>query len=150
MADVLTLEEVAALLRVSLPTVRKVVREQGLPAMKLGAQWRFRREDVDAFMKQDARVRIRENLLRIPTGPGVYCIQGAGQFVKIGKASNIRRRVAELQAYHPVALRLLAVLSDDPRREGHFHRRFAGSRLNGEWFVLCKEIRAAIKQARAA
>lgn len=52
MAEVLTLEEVAALLRVSLPTVRKVVREQGLPAMKLGAQWRFRREDVDAWIKK--------------------------------------------------------------------------------------------------
>lgn len=51
-SSILTLDEVAALFRVSLPTVRKVVREQGLPGMKLGTQWRFRREDVDAWIKK--------------------------------------------------------------------------------------------------
>lgn len=49
---VMTLEEVAALLRVSCPTVCRAAREQGLPAVRIGKQWRFRRLDVEGWIVQ--------------------------------------------------------------------------------------------------
>jgi excisionase family DNA binding protein len=52
-AEWLTLSDVAELLRVSAPTVRKAVREQGLPALKLGERvWRFKRVDVEAWVER--------------------------------------------------------------------------------------------------
>jgi excisionase family DNA binding protein len=53
MNDFLTIEEVAKLLRVSKPTVRRAVAEQGLPALKLGDRvWRFSRADVEAWVEK--------------------------------------------------------------------------------------------------
>lgn len=53
MSEFLTLADVAALLRVSKPTVRKAVREQGLPALRMGERvYRFSRAEVDAWIKQ--------------------------------------------------------------------------------------------------
>src|ERR1700733_728467 len=39
--EVLTLGEAAAYLRLSEPDVLRLIREQGLPARQLGAEWRF-------------------------------------------------------------------------------------------------------------
>jgi excisionase family DNA binding protein len=50
--DYLTTAEVAALLRVSRPTVIKAVRERGLPAVQLGRVLRFARVDVDAWLQR--------------------------------------------------------------------------------------------------
>lgn len=51
-AEILTLEQVAELLQVSHPTVRRAVREQGLPCTLVGKQYRFRRADVDRWMER--------------------------------------------------------------------------------------------------
>lgn len=54
MPDYLTLADVAKLLRVSKPTVKRAVAKQGLPALRLGDRvWRFKRVDVEAWI--DAR-----------------------------------------------------------------------------------------------
>lgn len=52
MPEWLTVEDVAALLRVAPRTVRGWLTEGRLPGRNLGgrAGWRVRREDVDAFM----------------------------------------------------------------------------------------------------
>lgn len=50
MNDYLTTAEVAALLRVSKPTVIKAVSKQGLPAVRLGRVLRFARADVEAWI----------------------------------------------------------------------------------------------------
>lgn len=83
-----------------------------------------------------------------PASPGVYVIQGAGRFVKIGKAQNIADRLKGIQTNHPVPIRLLAVLSDVPEREREFHLKFAQARKHGEWFALTPEIRALIESSR--
>jgi len=69
-----------------------------------------------------------------PSTPGVYAIEGVGGYVKIGKAKNIESRMRDLQVAHPVPLKLLAVLSADPKDEGAFHRQWADLRCTGEWF----------------
>ena len=49
--EFLTLADVAKLLAVSKPTVTKAVREQGLPALRIGERvLRFSRADVDAWI----------------------------------------------------------------------------------------------------
>lgn len=53
MSEFLTMEEVATMLRVSKPTVRRAVLKQGLPALRLGERvWRFKRADVEAWIEQ--------------------------------------------------------------------------------------------------
>jgi len=49
-ADVLTLREVAALLRVAEKTAYTLVQTGDLPGFKVGGQWRFRRSDIDAWI----------------------------------------------------------------------------------------------------
>ena len=52
--EYLTLADVAEMLRVSKPTVKRAVAKQGLPALRLGDRvWRFKRVDVEAWI--DAR-----------------------------------------------------------------------------------------------
>jgi len=50
--DFLTVAEVAALLRVSRPSVVAAVKRQGLPAVRLGRVWRFARVDVEAWIEK--------------------------------------------------------------------------------------------------
>lgn len=83
-----------------------------------------------------------------PETSGVYCIQGAGEFVKIGKAKNIAQRIKDIQTNHPVPLQLLAVLSENPGDEGSFHKRYAQLRAHGEWFKLAPELRGALVELR--
>jgi excisionase family DNA binding protein len=44
--EVLTMDAAARLLRVSSKTVRNWIHEHGLPASKIGVEWRFRRSEV--------------------------------------------------------------------------------------------------------
>lgn len=51
----LTVEEVAALVRQDCETVRRWAREKSLPAIKLpGGIWRFRQEDISALMRGES------------------------------------------------------------------------------------------------
>jgi excisionase family DNA binding protein len=53
--EILTLPEVAQLLKVAEKTVYTMAQKGGLPAFKVGGQWRFRRTDLDAWI--DAKTR---------------------------------------------------------------------------------------------
>ena len=46
--EVLTLKEVALLLKIAERTAYMMVQRGDLPGFKVGGQWRFRREDIDA------------------------------------------------------------------------------------------------------
>ena len=48
--DVMTLNEVAEYLRIPRSTVYKLVQEGRIPGQKVGRQWRFRRETVQAWL----------------------------------------------------------------------------------------------------
>ena len=49
---VYTLEEVAKMLRVSIPTVRRLIEDGELKAFKVRGQWRIRREDYEEYVQQ--------------------------------------------------------------------------------------------------
>lgn len=53
--EILTLPEVAQLLKVAEKTVYTMAQKGELPAFKVGGQWRFRRTDLDAWI--DAKTR---------------------------------------------------------------------------------------------
>ncbi len=50
--DVLTIEDVAEILRVSTSTVRKLIDAGDLKAFKVGGQWRIRRSDLDRYIEK--------------------------------------------------------------------------------------------------
>ncbi|MEW6180941.1 MAG: helix-turn-helix domain-containing protein [Chloroflexota bacterium] len=50
--EFLTAEEVADYLRLPLSTVYKLVQDQRLPGFKVGKHWRFRREMIQKWVKE--------------------------------------------------------------------------------------------------
>lgn len=48
--EVLTAEEAAAYLRVSMNTMRKLLRDGEIPAAKVGREWRIKRAALDTFL----------------------------------------------------------------------------------------------------
>ncbi|MEU6755547.1 GIY-YIG nuclease family protein [Streptomyces sp. NPDC046685] len=54
--------------------------------------------------------------------------------VKIGIASDPKRRLSEIQTGNPARLVIFAVFHGNARTERALHKRFATRRLSGEWF----------------
>ncbi len=50
--EIMTLEEVAAYLKVKPQTIYTWAQEKKIPAAKLGKEWRFKRSVVDAWFDQ--------------------------------------------------------------------------------------------------
>jgi hypothetical protein len=73
-----------------------------------------------------------------------YIIEMAGQgLVKIGKASDVWKRIDQLQVGNPFKLELVEWLLGDV--EAELHREFDVVRVRGEWFRYTPEIDAAIQ-----
>ncbi|MDQ7827305.1 MAG: helix-turn-helix domain-containing protein [Candidatus Eremiobacteraeota bacterium] len=52
MDKLMTAQEVADLLQVNKSSIYKLVKEEGLQAVKVTNKWRFRKEDVEEWMKK--------------------------------------------------------------------------------------------------
>ena len=53
--QMLTVEEVANILRTSMPQVRKMAAEGTLPAVKIGREWRIPAKFLEAFLEEAMR-----------------------------------------------------------------------------------------------
>jgi excisionase family DNA binding protein len=53
--DILTIRQLADYLMVSEKTVYRMLDRNALPAVRVGAQWRFRKQDVDAWLSEEVR-----------------------------------------------------------------------------------------------
>lgn len=51
-SDLLTVKEVAEILRVSQPTVLRMIDDGELRAIRVRNQWRIRRSDLDDYLQQ--------------------------------------------------------------------------------------------------
>jgi excisionase family DNA binding protein len=52
----LTTEEVLSYLNVTPRTIYRLIRSGELPALRIGRQWRFRRDDLDAWLERQRSV----------------------------------------------------------------------------------------------
>jgi PTS system nitrogen regulatory IIA component len=53
--DILTIRQLAEYLMVSEKTVYRMLDRNQLPAVRVGAQWRFRRQDIDTWLSDEVR-----------------------------------------------------------------------------------------------
>ena len=60
--DIMTLEEVAAYLRLKPQTIYTWAQEKKIPAAKLGKEWRFRRSVIDKWFNQHIDEKFNEFL----------------------------------------------------------------------------------------
>lgn len=58
--EILTLPEVAILLKVAEKTVYTMAQRAQLPAFKVGGQWRFKRVDLDRWIEQQKAASHKE------------------------------------------------------------------------------------------
>jgi hypothetical protein len=79
----------------------------------------------------------------------VYFVQqGENGPIKIGRASNVARRVRQIQVSNPAPLRLLASIDGD--REMEMHERFMKSCISGEWFKPEDELLQFLRELAAS
>jgi len=53
--DILTIKEVADYLKVTERTLYRLAQEGKIPAFKVGGSWRFRRDDLDHWIREQTR-----------------------------------------------------------------------------------------------
>ena len=51
MNALMTIDEVAAYMQVSRFTVYRLAKDRTIPATKIGRQWRFQKEEIDQWIK---------------------------------------------------------------------------------------------------
>jgi hypothetical protein len=78
----------------------------------------------------------RVQLLRAAEAGGLTYVYAVGHdnMVKFGRTSNLRGRMATLQAHSPVPLELLTATFTHITTEKRIHDYLAADRAHGEWF----------------
>jgi len=51
LVEAYTAEEIAKYLKLHPYTIRRLAREKKIPAFRVGGQWRFRKDEIDAWSK---------------------------------------------------------------------------------------------------
>ncbi len=64
---IMTVEDVAVYLRFSSAKVYRMAREGRLPAVRIGREWRFRRDLLDAWLEHssEANVKMEKPLIEV-------------------------------------------------------------------------------------
>ncbi|HUV59288.1 MAG TPA: helix-turn-helix domain-containing protein [Desulfatiglandales bacterium] len=55
MEELLTLKELSRYLKISKPTLYKMVEKGKIPALKIANQWRFKKEDISTWIEKQRR-----------------------------------------------------------------------------------------------
>lgn len=55
--EILTIKEVAAYLKIKEKTAYRLVAEGKIPGFKVGGSWRFRREEIVAWIDRQGKIR---------------------------------------------------------------------------------------------
>jgi len=59
-SEVLTVQEVANYLRIDIRTVYRLAKRGDIPCIKIGRQWRFKRDDIKELVSGSLRNKERE------------------------------------------------------------------------------------------
>jgi excisionase family DNA binding protein len=65
MRDVMTIDQLAEYLQIPKSTLYKLVQDGKFPGKKVGRQWRFRREAVDAWLAEGSDLSGGEGPVRL-------------------------------------------------------------------------------------
>jgi len=60
LAEVMTVEELAAYFKLHPLTVRRLARDGEIPAFKAGRQWRIQRDVLDAWMEEQSMQNLQK------------------------------------------------------------------------------------------
>ena len=55
--DILTIREVAEFLKLTEKTAYRLVSEDKLPGFKVGGSWRFRKSEIDQWIRQQRKMK---------------------------------------------------------------------------------------------
>ncbi len=55
MEELLTLKELSKYLKISKPTIYKMVEQGKIPALKIANQWRFKKGDIDGWLEKQRK-----------------------------------------------------------------------------------------------
>jgi len=55
MEELFTLEELAKYLKISKPTLYKMVEKGKIPALKVANQWRFKKDDINRWLEKQRK-----------------------------------------------------------------------------------------------
>ena len=59
-SDIMTIKEVAEYLKLNEKTTYRLTSDGKIPAFKVGGSWRFRKADIDRWIKQQTEDSIEE------------------------------------------------------------------------------------------
>lgn len=129
--------------------LRRLARDLGACRV-LGRRMVLLAQDVaaihDYLHPEEARAALLEATISAainhptPTTMGnIYFISYKDR-VKIGFATDVAERFANIQAMSPVPLTLLASYKGTWREEQALHVHFAPTRIHGEWFIMTQEL----------
>lgn len=79
LAPLLTVKELAAYLRVHPTTIYRLLRAGELPACRLGSDWRFSREAIDAWINHRPAIELSAGLHVQVNGRGERLDQSVGR-----------------------------------------------------------------------
>jgi hypothetical protein len=116
-------------------------KENLIEALRAWAQSTDNNEDLLALLPAP---RPRTALVKKPSDSKSAVVEGlvyllkSGDHYKIGRSSEIERRIKQISISLPEQVTLVhAIRTDDPPGiEAYWHRRFAEQRAKGEWFKL--------------
>ncbi len=109
-AEFMTLDEVADYLRVTTKTVYRLLEKSAIPATKVGRQWRFDRDAIDAWLRQNSR-KAGGNILVIDDDESICnlfkdTLEGSGYTVTTTNTSLWGLELVKNQNYNMVFLDL--------------------------------------------
>jgi excisionase family DNA binding protein len=55
MEELLTINELSRYLKISKPTLYKMVEKGNIPALKIANQWRFKKEDINMWIEKQRK-----------------------------------------------------------------------------------------------
>lgn len=77
----------------------------------------------------------------------IYFARATGtDFVKIGKAKNVKRRILTLRTSSAFDIQSIHEEEGDTAREAELHKQFSHYRVRGEWFALGADLVAYLSE----